>query len=86
MNGRPRDAVHARGIDERYPDGETWREAVERVRGFLDELARTRDGDRLLVIGHMSAWYALECHVKGVALEQVFGTRMAWQEGWEYRL
>jgi 2,3-bisphosphoglycerate-dependent phosphoglycerate mutase len=86
MNGRPRDEVHARGIDERYPDGETWREAVERVRGFLEELAHTRDEDRVLVIGHMSAWYALECHAKGMPLEDVYGTRMNWQEGWEYRL
>jgi 2,3-bisphosphoglycerate-dependent phosphoglycerate mutase len=86
MNGRPRDEVHARGIDERYPNGESWREAVERVDGFLEELARTRDGERVLVIAHMSAWYALECRAKSLALEDVFGTRMEWQEGWEYVL
>lgn len=86
MNGRPRDEVHAKGIDERYPDGETWREAVERVAGFLAELARTRDDERVLVIGHMSAWYALESLSKDLPLEEVFGTRMEWQEGWEYSL
>jgi 2,3-bisphosphoglycerate-dependent phosphoglycerate mutase len=86
MNGAPRDEVHAKGIDDRYPDGETWREAVERVTGFLDELARTRDGERVLLIGHMSAWYALERLTKDVPLEDVFGKRMAWQEGWEYLL
>jgi 2,3-bisphosphoglycerate-dependent phosphoglycerate mutase len=86
LNGHPRDEVHAFGIDARYPGGETWREAVERVRGFLDELGGWHDGERVLVIGHMSAWYALECQANGLGLEDVFGTRMAWQEGWEYRL
>jgi 2,3-bisphosphoglycerate-dependent phosphoglycerate mutase len=86
MNGRPRDEVHTRGIDERYPGGETWREAVERVTGFLSELARTRDGDRVLVIGHMSAWYALESLAKGLPLEDMFAVPMDWREGWEYRL
>jgi 2,3-bisphosphoglycerate-dependent phosphoglycerate mutase len=86
LNGRPRDEVHAYGIDERYPEGETWREAIERVGEFLTELTRTRAGERVLLIGHMSGWYALESAVKGLTLEEVFGTRMEWQEGWEYRL
>jgi 2,3-bisphosphoglycerate-dependent phosphoglycerate mutase len=84
MNGRPREEVQACGIDDRYPEGETWREAVDRVKGFLDELVRTHDGKRVLVIGHMSAWYALESTTKNLPLEDVLGTRMAWQEGWEY--
>jgi 2,3-bisphosphoglycerate-dependent phosphoglycerate mutase len=86
LNGRPRDEVHAKGIDERYPDGETWREAVARVTGFLRELASDRDSERVLVIAHMSTWYAVESLVKNLPLEAVFGTRMEWREGWEYRL
>jgi 2,3-bisphosphoglycerate-dependent phosphoglycerate mutase len=86
MNGRPRDEVHARGIDERYPEGESWREAVERVDGFLEELAQARDGERVLVIGHMSACYALGCRAGNWTLEDLFGTRMRWQEGWEFSI
>jgi 2,3-bisphosphoglycerate-dependent phosphoglycerate mutase len=86
LNGRPRDEVHAKGVDERYPDGETWREAVARVDRFLDELEGVRDGERVLVIGHMSAWYALERRAQGLPLEEIYGNRMAWREGWEYRL
>lgn len=86
MNGRPRAEVHGRSVDERYPDGETWREAVKRVDGFLDELERTRDGERVLIIGHLSAWYALECRADNRPLEDMFATRMDWQEGWTYRL
>ena len=86
LNGRPREEVHAYGIDERYPDGETWREAVERVEGFLRELPDEHDGERVLIVAHMSAWYALERLANGRTLEDVVGTRMNWQEGWEYSL
>jgi 2,3-bisphosphoglycerate-dependent phosphoglycerate mutase len=86
MNGAPRAEVHTNGVDDRYPDGETWREAVDRVKGFLDDLARSHDGERVLVIGHMSAWYALECMTKNLPLEDVYRTRMKWQEGWGYVL
>lgn len=89
MNGRPRAELEAegpQGVDERYPNGESWREAVGRVEEFLDELARTRDGERVVVIGHMSAWYALESIDKRVPLDEVFQEPMDWQEGWEYEL
>jgi 2,3-bisphosphoglycerate-dependent phosphoglycerate mutase len=86
MNGRPREKVHAYGIDDRYPEGETWREAVDRVKGFLDDLVRKHDGERVLIIAHMSSWYALESRANNQRLEDIVGTRMAWQEGWEYRL
>jgi 2,3-bisphosphoglycerate-dependent phosphoglycerate mutase len=84
MNGRPREEVHAKGIDERYPEGETWLEAVGRVEEFLRELPQRHDGERVLVIAHMSAWYALECRANNRRLEDLFGTRMDWQPGWEY--
>jgi 2,3-bisphosphoglycerate-dependent phosphoglycerate mutase len=86
LNGAPRDEVHAHGVDERYPGGESWREAVGRVTEFLEELVRTRDGERVLLVGHMSAWYALESCTKKLPLEDVYGRRMEWQEGWEYLL
>ncbi|MGH2921642.1 MAG: histidine phosphatase family protein [Gaiellaceae bacterium] len=89
MNGRPRAELEVegpQGMDERYPNGESWREAVGRVGEFLDELARTRDGERVVVIGHMSAWYALESIDKRAPLDEVFRVPMDWQEGWEYEL
>jgi 2,3-bisphosphoglycerate-dependent phosphoglycerate mutase len=86
LNGRPRDEVHAHGLDERYPGGESWREAIDRVTEFVEELERTRDGERVLLIGHMSAWYALESLTKNLPLEDVYGQRMEWREGWEYSL
>ena len=89
MNGELRavlDANGPQGVDQRYPGGESWREAVDRVTRFLEELASARDGERVVTIGHMSARFALESLDKGLPLDDVFRAPMDWQEGWEYRL
>lgn len=89
LNGVPRAQLETRGpdsLDERFPEGESWREAVLRVEAFLHELALERDGDRVLVIGHMATWYGLECAANGVRLDDVFRAPFEWREGWEYEL
>ena len=62
------------------------RQAVERVEAFLQELAKERDGDRVLLIGHMATWYALESVANGTRLDDLFYARFQWREGWEYSL
>jgi 2,3-bisphosphoglycerate-dependent phosphoglycerate mutase len=89
LNGVPRAQLDADGpgsLDERFPEGESWREAVRRVEAFLHELTEERDGDRVLVIGHMATWYALEGVANGTRLEDLFYAPFEWQEGWEYSL
>jgi 2,3-bisphosphoglycerate-dependent phosphoglycerate mutase len=89
LNGRPRaeiDALRLRHIDEPFPGGESYRQAVERVRDFLDELARTHDGERVLLIGHAATRFALDHLVEGVQLEELVAVPFEWREGWEYRL
>ena len=89
MNGVPRarlDAERRRRLHERFPDGESWRQAVERVGGFLDSLARTHDGLRVLVIGHVATRWALDHFLRHVPLEELVDTPFEWQEGWEYVL
>lgn len=68
-------------IDEPYPGGESWREAVERVAGFLAELR----GERVLVIGHSATRFALDV-AGGSKLEAVVAAPFAWRPGWEYLL
>jgi alpha-ribazole phosphatase/probable phosphoglycerate mutase len=88
LNGVPRtvlDAERPRRIDRPFPGGESWREAVARVGGFLDELARTSD-DRVLLIGHVATHWALEHRLRGVPLEELVNDEFAWREGWEYTL
>jgi 2,3-bisphosphoglycerate-dependent phosphoglycerate mutase len=89
LNGVPRAQLDADGpdsLDERFPEGESWREAVQRVDAFLHELTRERDGDRVLMIGHMATWYALEGAANGKRLDDLFYAPFEWQEGWEYSL
>ncbi len=89
LNGMPRaqlDAERTRRLDAPFPGGESWREAVARVAGFLDELRVSRNGERVLIIGHVATRWALDHVVHGVPLEELVDAPFAWQEGWEYEL
>jgi alpha-ribazole phosphatase/probable phosphoglycerate mutase len=69
-------------IDDPYPGGESWRQAVERVADFLESL---RHG-RVLVIGHSATRFALEVTANRLRLEDLLVAPFAWQPGWEYAL
>ncbi len=89
QNGMPRAQLEAERrlrLDEPYPGGESWRQAVERVGGFLHDLPRSHDGERVLVIGHIATRWALEHVAAGVALDTLVETPFVWREGWEYTL
>jgi broad specificity phosphatase PhoE len=87
LNGTP-EPIHDRAarIDVPYPGGESWRQAVARVSGFLEELRAERDGERALVIGHSATRLGLEVVANGRELEELVGARFVWQPGWEYVL
>ena len=87
LNGMPRarlDAERLLRIDRPFPEGESWSQAVERVKGFLDDLAATHNHDRVVVIGHVATRWALDHYVNGISLEDLANAPFAWQEGWEY--
>jgi 2,3-bisphosphoglycerate-dependent phosphoglycerate mutase len=89
MNGLPRprlDAERRRPLDEPFPEGESWREAIERVTCFLNELGEDGQGQRVLLIGHIATRWALDCLVHGTALEVLLRAPFRWREGWEYTL
>ncbi len=76
----------ARFINEPYPGGESWRQAVARVGRFLDDLPSRWAGKRVLVIGHVATRWALEHYLARVPLEDLADADFSWQEGWEYTL
>jgi broad specificity phosphatase PhoE len=89
LNGRPAaeiDAEKLRRIDEPFPGGESYRNVVERVRSFLDDLFPAFDGDRILVISHAAPRWALENLLHGRRLDELVGAPFEWQEGWLYQL
>ena len=84
LNGAPTAAVQTVAWDERFPGGESRAEAVARVDGALDDIVEGWAGQRVLVIGHLSAWWALERRGRGASLP--LPAPMAWQEGWTYEI
>jgi broad specificity phosphatase PhoE len=89
LNGTPRaelDAQRVLRLDDPFPGGESWREAVARVGAFLDELRRSHDGRRVLIIGHVATRWALDHVTCGVPLEELVDAPFEWREGWEYEL
>ena len=88
-NGMPAAELHAHRrehLDEPYPGGESWRQAVGRIGRFLGDLPLRWTGRRVLIIGHVATRWGLEHVVGGVPLEDLIGADFAWQEGWEYVL
>lgn len=89
LNGMPRarlESERSRRLDEPWPGGESWRQAVARVAGFLEELRRSHDGQRVLIIGHVATRWALDHVVLGMPLEALVDAPFEWREGWEYDL
>lgn len=88
LNGAPTAEAHAdrpRYLDEPYPGGESWRQAVARNARFFADLARW-DGRRVLLVGHRATILTCEHLLAGVPLEELVATEGTWQPGWEYRL
>lgn len=71
-------------VDEPWPDGESYRQVVERTRDLLGDLVRRWDGHRVLAIGHSANRWALDHLLLGVDLSAVIAAPFAWQPGWEY--
>jgi 2,3-bisphosphoglycerate-dependent phosphoglycerate mutase len=89
LNGAATSEVHddrRRWLDVAYPGGESWRQAVTRVAGFLDDVPTRWDGQRILVVGHVATRLALDHHLDGVPLEDLIEVPFGWRAGWEYRL
>ena len=89
LNGSPVadvDAVKPTCIDEPFPNGESYRQVVERTRSFLNELFPELDGSRVLLIAHSANRWALQHLLLGASLEDLIAASFEWQEGWEYAL
>lgn len=89
LNGAPTDVVvgdRRRYLDERYPDGESWREAIARVGRFLPDLISRWPGRRVVIVGHTATRYALDHHLTGIPVEELIDGSFEWRPGWEYRL
>lgn len=89
LNGMPRarlDAERAGHVDVPWPDGESYRDVVERTARFLDDLVAGWNRRRVLVVAHSANKLALDHLLLGTALEDGVARPMDWQPGWEYEV
>lgn len=75
-----------RRIRRPFPGGESYQQVVDRVAGFLEELARDWDGARVLLVGHTATRWALDQLLAGADLAVLVVAPFGWQEGWSYAL
>jgi broad specificity phosphatase PhoE len=75
-----------RRIRRPFPGGESYQQVVDRVAGFLEELARDWDGTRVLLVGHTATRWALDQLLAGADLAELVMAPFGWQEGWSYAL
>jgi 2,3-bisphosphoglycerate-dependent phosphoglycerate mutase len=73
--------------DRPYPGGESHAQAVRRVAGFLADLPTRWARRRVMLIGHLATYRALEHVINGRTVRDLVATEFVWRaEGWEYRL
>jgi broad specificity phosphatase PhoE len=89
LNGMPVAQLageRSRHIDRPWPAGQSYRQVVDQVGGFLRDLAAAWDGRTVVVIGHSATKWALDCLLGGETLEGLVDAPFGWQEGWRYLL
>jgi broad specificity phosphatase PhoE len=73
--------------DRAYPGGESHGQAIARVGRFLADLPTRWAGRRVMLIGHLATYRALEQATTGLSVPELVAADFEWQPaGWEYRL
>lgn len=73
--------------DRPYPGGESHGQAIARVARFLADLPTRWADRRVMVIGHLATYRALEQMSNGLTVRELVKADFQWRdEGWEYRL
>jgi len=89
-NGSPAADVKRDRLDfceHPYPGGESHRQAIERAARLLADLPTRWAGRRVMLIGHLATYRALEHVINGSTVRELLEADFAWRpEGWEYRL
>ena len=73
-------------INEPFPNGESYTQALDRMKSFLNDLIKNFDGKRVMIIGHRATQYGLENVINNVPIEKLVREHLKWQSGWSYEL
>lgn len=80
------DSEKPKRIKTPFPNGESYEQAAERMKSFLNELVKNHDGKKIMIIGHRATQYGLEYLINKIPLEKVIPAPWKWQPGWIYQL
>jgi broad specificity phosphatase PhoE len=73
--------------DRPYPGGESHAQAIARVARSLADLPTRWAGRRVMLIGHLATYRALEHVTTGLTVRELVLADFVWRaDGWEYRL
>ncbi len=89
LTGSPSEVIEKerpRRIHEPFPGGESYEQAVERMKRFLGGLLAGYNGKQILVIGHRATQYAFMHLIDGAPLEEAVTAPWQWQPGWVHCL
>ena len=89
LNGKPVDIVDPmskKRIDEPFPNGESYKQAIVRIHDFYRELKDNHKEKVILIVGHRATQFGLDTFVGDRTLEDCLSTPFMWQPYWEYNL
>jgi broad specificity phosphatase PhoE len=72
-------------LDKPFPNGESYQQAMARMKSFIDDL-RQKNYKKVLIIGSRATHYGLDHWIDGVSLEELVSARLIWQPGWKFEL
>ena len=73
-------------ITDPFPKGESYEQAVARVRYFLLDLQKIYQRRNVMIIGHRATQYGLEHWIRKIPLQEVISVPWRWQSGLLYSL
>ncbi len=88
FNGKPSSVVNAmkdKAINEPFPNGESYQQAMERLHKFYKELKEKNPEKTVLVVGHRATQYGLDTLI-GKTIEECLSKPFKWQPYWEYNI
>lgn len=91
MNGHPASEFKehmADYVDRPFPNGESYKDAEERVAEFLAFLKKSYDNKHIAIVAHQAPQLALDVLLRGKtwqqAIDEDWRKTKTWQPGWEY--
>jgi broad specificity phosphatase PhoE len=89
FNGKSKDfidLIKKEHIDKPFPNGESYKEAIDRVQNFYKELKEKYSDKIILIVGHRVTHYGLEILINNKTIKECLETPFKWQSYWEYDL